>query len=54
MCGICGIVNAQDHHVHANTLGTMCASIGHRGIVVPEDVGLGSNQLKIIDLENGH
>ncbi|MDY6987341.1 MAG: hypothetical protein SWQ30_04720 [Thermodesulfobacteriota bacterium] len=58
MCGICGIVYPNNDPVDPNTLGTMCASIAHRGpdrrgLVVLENLGLRCNRLKIIHLQNG-
>jgi asparagine synthase (glutamine-hydrolysing) len=60
MCGICGIVKAENGEpIPRSLLSSMCATIVHRGpddegIYVQNNVGLGTRRLSIIDIEGGH
>ena len=60
MCGIAGIVNADDAMpVRAETLKGMCDVLAHRGpddegFFIEGNVGIGMRRLSIIDLHTGH
>ena len=60
MCGIAGIVNLDDSHVHGKILKLMAESISHRGpdgegIYVDRNLGFAHKRLAIIDItEAGH
>ena len=60
MCGIAGIVNLDDTHVHSSTLQLMAKSIAHRGpdgegVYIDSNLGFAHRRLAIIDItEAGH
>jgi len=60
MCGICGIVKAENGEpIPSSLLSSMSQTIIHRGpddegILVEKNVALGTRRLGIIDLEGGH
>ncbi len=59
MCGVCGVVNANNHNVDPHVIAGMMKWLAHRG---PDDegmwhrrnVGLGFRRLSILDLSGGH
>src|SRR5687767_14025967 len=60
MCGICGIINFSQRHVHEPTVREMMRKIKHRepddeGVFIENEIGLGFVRLSIIDLTSaGH
>ena len=58
MCGIAGIIRAEDRPVLEREIRAMCGAMTHRGpdeegVYLGDCVGLGMRRLSIIDLENG-
>lgn len=59
MCGIAGILSLDGRPVAAEDVGSMCATLVHRGpddagFLVRPDVSMGMRRLSIIDLHTGH
>jgi len=59
MCGICGVLNLDDHPVDSESIFRMIVPMLHRGpddhgVFLDEGVGLGHARLSIIDLGGGH
>lgn len=55
MCGICGIINFNNHPVESNSIQLMMKKMEHRGpddegIFLDDNIGLGFKRLSIIDL----
>ena len=59
MCGVCGVVNINNHPVDPQVIAAMMKRLAHRG---PDDegmwhhqnVGIGFRRLSILDLSGGH
>ena len=59
LCGVCGVVNINNHQVDPQIVATMMKWLAHRG---PDDegmwhrrnVGIGFRRLSILDLSGGH